>query len=184
MLAAGFGAFFAKKLNWLYFLVAATLVVYMAIAIPSFYLSPEIRADYDVQGKMRQVQTAVETWEDEHGKFPATDAELAQAITLAKVRLDDSPFQRAGHPVPYQVKLAANAVKPVSAAEQPATIYVAIDTTATHYWMSASTLPKPVADYAIPVPESRFNPQFVITGEAEPPSPAVTPAKAKMETKK
>ena len=156
----------------------------MAIAIPSFYMDPARRADYKIQGDMRSVQTAVETWGNEHGKFPTTDADFAQAITAANVELNESPFQRSGSPVPYQLKLAPNAKGPMNVAERPGMIYVAVDATGTHYWMSGTTLPKAVADYAIPLSESRSGPQFVITGEALPPSPAVEPAKAKIETKK
>ena len=158
----------------------------MAIAIPSFYLSAELRARYKMQDEMRSVQTAVEAWGNEHGKFPLTDDELRKSLAGARVD-GESPFQRAGKPVPYKqllILIPGSLWLKTPCTESPGTVCYTVDSSGTHYWLTATTLPRPVSREVVPLAESPNAPQFVISGEAEPPSPAVEPAKAKIETKK
>jgi hypothetical protein len=184
-LAVGFaawGTFRPGKANWVRFLVAAGIVLMMAVSIPNWYMSPELRANGAMMSRMRDLQTAVESWGNEHGKLPMTDQELRQAVASAHVELGDSPFQRAGKPLPYKLLAIVNA-GPLPGSDAPGMFLYTVDAAGTHYWITATTLPQPVAAHVVPVRESRTSPQFVITGTVEPPSPAVAPAKPNLKTK-
>src|SRR3954462_9354815 len=78
VLAAGYGAFFALRRHWVYAAISAFIVLYMAIAIPSFYA--ESKPGPAVVSKMHDLSHAVEEFADRNGKYPATASELESAL--------------------------------------------------------------------------------------------------------
>ncbi len=175
LLAVGFaawGAFWPGRTNWLRFLVATSIVFLMAVSIPSWYAAPEMRSRSAMTGRMRTLQVAVDSWGNDHGRFPLTDAELKEAASAGEVRVGDSPFQRGGVPVQFELALISSAAGPVLHAERPAVLYYAVDADGKRFWISATTLEKSVGNAVVMVGEGSSGPPFVIEGKLEAPAPA------------
>ena len=176
LLAVGFaawGAFWPGKTNWLRFLVATSIVFLMAVSIPSWHMPPAMRSRSTMISRMRKLGTAVESWGNDHGKLPLTDAELKEAASAGDVLLGDSPFQRGSQPVQYEFMLIPAATGPALGGQRPGRISYAVDAAGRHYFITGTELPAAVAQETIVVTESG-NPglPLIITGALEPPVPA------------
>jgi hypothetical protein len=178
LLCASMGAFFAKRLNWLYSLLATGIVFYMAVAIPSFYGAPQARARSSVNGRMLDLKSAVESYATEKGGYPRTSDEVELALRPARFDYH-SPYQRKGVPVEYQIVPLAGATGPALGAARPALLHYAVDAAGTRYWITGTMLPAAVSDHAIILSGYGEAGPLVVEGKLEPPSPPPPPAPTK-----
>ena len=182
---AAWGAFWPGKANWVRFLVATGIVLLMAVSIPSWYMPPQMRSRSAMTGRMRTLGTAVEAWGTDHGRLPLTDAELKEAASAGDVLLGDSPFQRGGKPVQFELALISGVTAPVLHGDRPGKIFYAVDAAGRHYFITGAELPAPVADNAIVVTEnSNSGLPLIITGALEPPAPSAPPTPSPKTVKK
>ncbi len=129
----------------MYFLISAGIVLLLAIAIPSSYYPPASHAASTTTVKMRTIEGALDRWGQEHGRFPADGSEMQQMLATEQLQLGTSPFQRGRTPLEYDLELTPNASGPVLRGNRPGVIYYAVDPTAHHYYVTATTLDSPMA---------------------------------------
>jgi hypothetical protein len=183
LLAVGFaawGAFWPGKTNWLRFVVATGIVLLMLVSIPSWYYPETQGAASRIKRRMYDAQLAAEQWSQAKGKYPLTAEELKAALgPPMPSSADVSPFHRgSGEQVPFEWGFAANASGPTLRADRPAVINYAVDADGKHFWITATTLAKPVGDEVTMLKEGGS--PLVIPGELQPPPTppaAVTPKK-------
>ena len=180
ILAAGYGAFVAKRHHWIYAGISAFIVIYMAIAIPSWLISPKNRGAMAVQLKMYDLQHAADEWSSAKRVYPRTPQELAEALHIEQ--LDDhatSPYQRRHAPVAYETRFLNNATGPQFPTDRPGVLVYAVDSAGQHYWITGSVLPKSVSRDVIALTEGVHDQPFVLAGELPASEPKAAPAAQK-----
>ena len=154
------------------------------MGIPSWYNPPLHHSEQSVNDKVWELGTAAQAWANEKGNFPLNGVDVGQLMTMGAFRLGDSPFQRGGATLPYQLEVVPNATGPVMRTPRPGMIYYAVDTKGEHFWITGTGLPKPIATETVMIEDVRNKGPLVMNAAVEPPSPEVAPAKSKIETKK
>jgi hypothetical protein len=170
---AAWGAFRPGRHNWLRFLVAAGIVLFMAISIPSWYYPPQRHAEVAVQGKLLELQEALGPWCVERHRFPLTEQELAAALSRAHVSMnEESLYQHAGAPLLYQAVVVPNAKAGSGVPrERPAVLYYFVSADGTQAWVLATALPAPVSKTVITTGDA-FVSLPPCSLEPAPPTPA------------
>ena len=161
---AGVAAFRPIRRNWVLFLAAAIIVLFLAVNLPSWYVPPEMRARSMTMSSMRTLQHAVDDWSAEHGSYPRNAVELERALKKAGFQRA-SPFQRKGEPLEYQIVINADAHDPVTSSERPGVLHYAVRLNGSEYWITATTLPEPVSNQVMMMTEGDSGPPWVLTGK-------------------
>ena len=179
---AGWCAFRAKKHNWIYSLFATGIVFFMAVQIPDFYMDPAGRVRSTTASKMQYVQAVMDKWGNDKGNYPRDAAEVALALKDTNLGaaepLGPSRYQRGDHAFDYEVVTTTNASGPKLGGTRPGLLNYSVDASATHYWLTGTTLPAPVSNSVIALQETNGGPPLIILGELTPP-PAPTPTPKK-----
>ena len=83
-------------------------------------------------------------WDEAHGKFPASEEELRRALALRPLQESAIYFQH-GKPIPYDVRIVANATGPSLGAvpPNPGTIVYSVSSDYTNYWLTMTTIRNP-----------------------------------------
>jgi hypothetical protein len=157
--------------------------LFFAVAIPSFATAPETGARTAVWEKMSDVETAVAKFGAENGHYPRDVVEVMSALKNVGP-LGLSRYQRDGRPVEFLLSTHMDATGPVFDADQPGAVVYAVNKAGNHYWITGSMLPAATSQTVVPLQRFEDKSPWVLTAEVEPPSPAVAPAKAKIEPKK
>lgn len=176
---AGVAAFRPVRRNWVLFMAAALIALFMSATTGSWYVPPEMRARGANVASMRALQHAVEDWAAERGTYPRTAAELERALRKAGFPLA-SPFQWQGMPVDYQVVMKADAHDPAVSSERPGALHYAVRLNGLEYWITGTTLEQPVGGNVVMMTEGAPpGPMWVLTGKTQPPAPALRPKQRK-----
>jgi hypothetical protein len=178
---AAWGAFWPGRLNWLRFLAATCIVLFMAESIPSWYMNPPQRAASSVRSKMRELQVGAEDWAQTHDRFPMSVANLTPAMLGPVFGGALSPYRRGGKDLPYEFAFDRNATGPALRAERPGVVYYNVAPDGKHFWISATALTKSVGNEVAMVSEGSSGPAYVLTGELQPPA---VPASSKPAAKR
>ena len=182
VLLAAVGAFRpARQHNWVLFVFATGIVLFMAVSIPSWFSAPRVGASASTAERMREMESAAQNWAPEHKHFPRNAAEVEEALRHSDFRRS-SPYQRAGHPVEYEVVTVANATGPALKASKPGVVFYSVDEAGERYWITGTTLPAVVSDHAtiVAVMVFPYDRPLVIEGKLElPPAPARPPTAKK-----
>ena len=171
---AAFAAFRPVKQNWVLFLMAALIVLFLGATLPSWYYPPEARARTTTMTAMQSLKSAVEDWSAEHGTYPRNAIELERALKKTDFRRA-SPFQRKGQPLDYEIMINADAHEPVTSSDRPGVLHYAVRLNGSEYWLTATTLPAPVTTKVVMLTESSSGPPWTLTGKMQPPAPPVRP---------
>jgi len=172
---AAIAAFRPIKHNWVLFLAAALIVLFLAANLPSWYVPPEMRARSMTMSSMRALQHAVEDWGAERGNYPRNAIELERALKKTDFHRA-SPFQRKGEPLDYELMINADAHDAVASSDRPGVLHYAVRLNGSEYGITATTLPEPVSGKVVMLAEGDSGPPWVLTGKMPPPAPVRRPS--------
>jgi hypothetical protein len=182
LLAVGFAAwaaFWPGKANWLRFVVATGLALWMAATLGSWYTPPLVEQRRAVNDKVWEMGTAAQAWASENGSFPLNDGDVVQLMTTGRLRLGDSPFQHGRAVVPYELKVISKASGPVFQTPRPGMIYYAVDATGQRFWITGTGLSAPISMETVVIEDGRKGGRLVMTAEIESPNPATVKTEPK-----
>ncbi len=148
--------------GWLFFI---TFLVCAVAFFPLFHIGPYQGMVTDSQ-YLDAVESGVGFWAYDHGRYPATDVEIAEALhdaardkRLVKAALywadpgripPESQYLRRGAVVPYQVVVEQNAAGPhvKNVSRRPGVVYYSVSPNRKEYWMTMTILPSDSPGYA------------------------------------
>jgi hypothetical protein len=120
------------------------LIVPVALCLATMINVPDI-APEDREGlrEVSDVLRGLNSFSSEHGRFPATVAQLEQLIPST---IGPSPYRNGGRPVGHHVALISNASGPYtgSAGDQPGVLYYSVSGDCKESWIAVTELDRPV----------------------------------------
>jgi hypothetical protein len=143
-IAAAVYAASRRSLYGLALVIAAASGVLSTISLPD--VGPEVQMMTGVTRLLGHADRSLALWDEAHGRFPESDAELLDALKarpLGEGRL----FAIGSRGLPYAVRLIADANGPYAATapSSPGVFVYAVRQDSGEYWLTVTTLDKPVA---------------------------------------
>lgn len=119
----------------------------LAVGVVCVTALPELRLDLAMQTTrlLGHADHSLSDWDDSHGRFPADERELREALATRPLR-EAAIFFQNGQPIPYGVRVVTNATAPVFEPLPPApgTVVYAVSSDQKEYWLVVTTLRSPV----------------------------------------
>ena len=150
------GAALRKKFGGALLLLAGWgLLLLCAVAIPNHEIDPLDHASFASEMNLRGVQSTLDRWAREHGRLPASQAELDSVLKEAQATEFEkpvSPYALQKQDLSFSVEYMGGAHGPVLVApdsEEPGVVLCAVNPKLDHYWLSATALAAPVGDAVV-----------------------------------
>jgi hypothetical protein len=115
----------------------------LAVGLLCMIYLPEIDLEMAAQATklLGHADHSLADWDESHGRFPADDRELREALANRPLR-EPAIFFQNGNPIPYDVRLVKNAAGPALGVESPdpGTIVYAVSSDFKEYWLVITSL--------------------------------------------
>lgn len=149
LLFSGFGVAMAARAIWKRKLCILASVVSLTIGLAGMIELPEIGPRLEMadatQKLMGHADHSLSDWDERQGRFPSNEQELSKALAIRPLDEPAVFFQR-GKAIPYGVRIITNATGPALALvpPNPGTIVYSVRSDYKEYWLTVTTLRKPV----------------------------------------
>jgi hypothetical protein len=107
-------------------------------------VGPRLDMAGGVQKLLGHADHSLSDWDEAHGRFPSDEEELRMALSIRPLR-ESAIFFLHGHPIPYDVRVRADATGPSleTAPSNPGTIIYAVTSDHKEYWLTITSLRNP-----------------------------------------
>lgn len=108
-------------------------------------VGPRIEMAGAVQKLLGHADHSLSDWDEAHGRFPSDEGELRTALSGRPLR-EPAIFFVHGNPVPYDVRISADATGPSleMVPSSPGTVTYAVSSDYKEYWLTITSLRNPV----------------------------------------
>jgi hypothetical protein len=149
LLLSGSGLGLAARAIWRKSFCVIASVASLVLGLGCAVILPNVGPQLDMAGANQRflglADHSLSDWDEKHGKFPANEEELREALALRPLQEPAIYFQQ-GKPIPYDVRIVMNAAGPSVGVvpPNPGTVVYAVSPDYKEYWLTMTTLRYPV----------------------------------------